>query len=150
MNDFIKRKSHYRLFISKWGIAIILEAGYRNLHKDEDGKAYIKLHENLYFSIAFLPYPDSVTLTNEEIEAFCKGLRMVSQQIIDKANHRPCLIQLQSIQFSDCNMQQEALIVSAIKWASETFDFPMPIIKITFDDTIKPYGKYVFDFSNLM
>ena len=150
MNDLIERKSHYKLFISKWEIAIMLEAGYRELYENEDCKKYIKVYENIYFSTAFLPYPGSVVLTNEEIEAFCNGLRMVGKLIIDKVDHKPCLIQLQSIQFSDCNMQKEALVVSAIKWASEIFDFPMPMINVTFDDTVKPCGKYVFDFSNMM
>ena len=150
MNEFVKRKSHYKLFISKWEITIILEAGYRELYENEDCKKYIKVYEDLYFSTAFLPYPNSILLTDEEIESICKGLSMVGNLIMDKVHHKPCLIQLQSIQFLDCNIQQEALIVSAIKWASEIFDFPMPMIKVTFNDTVKPCGKYVFDFSNMM
>lgn len=150
MHEFKIKKSNYKLFIRKWEIAVILEAGYRKLHENEDCSEYIEVCENLYFSIAFVPNSNSVQLSDEEINDFCKGLHLVSDQIMDKVNHKPCLIQLQSILFSDCNIQQEALMASAIKWASEAFAFPMPIINVTFDDTIKPCGKYIFDFSNLV
>ena len=54
------KKSNYKLFIRKWEIAVILEAGYRELHENENCSVYIKVCENLYFSIAFVPNSNSV------------------------------------------------------------------------------------------
>lgn len=149
MNDVIGKKSWYKLFISKWEIAIILEAEYRELYENENKSVYMKIGENLYFASSCLPYPNSNTLNAEELECFCKGLKLVSAQIIDNMQSRPCLIKLNSIIFSDCNIQNDAFTASAIQWASEAFGFSMPTINIWFDNTKKPCGKYTFDFSNI-
>ena len=72
MHEFEMKKSNYQLFIHKWEIAVILEAGYRKLHENEDCSEYIRVCENLYFSIAFVPNSNSVKLSDEEINDFCK------------------------------------------------------------------------------
>lgn len=56
------------------------------------------------------------------------------------------IIALRSIQFSDCYVQREGFTASAIQWASETFDFPMPIIETHFDRLKSQNGMYIFDF----
>lgn len=149
MNDVIWKKSGYNLFISKWEIAIILEAGYRELYERENKNIYIKICENLYFASSCLPYPNSITLNTEELEYFCRGLKIVSSHIIDALQNRPCLIILNSIIFSDCNIQNDAFTASAIQWASEVFGFTMPAISVWFDNTKKPCGKYIFDFASI-
>lgn len=149
MDDVIGKKSWYKLFISNWGIAIMLEAGYRELKENENKGGYIKICEKLYFASSYLPCPDSITLNAEELECFCKGLKLVSALIIDTIQNRSCLIKLNSIIFSDCNIQNDAITASAIQWASEVFGFSMPTINVWFDNTKMPCGKYMFDFSNI-
>lgn len=149
MCEFIWKKSRYKLFISKWNIAIILEAGYKILSDIEDKDKYIKISENIYFYLSLLPYPDSQTLTMEELECFCKGLKLVNDQIFETIQGKSCLITLRSIQFSDCNIQDEGFVACAIQWASEIFGFPMPVINVSFDYLEEPYGKYIFDFSHI-
>jgi len=149
MYHIIWKKSKYNLFISKWGIAIILKAGYKILYDNEDKSRYIKICENMYFSLSLLPYPNSILLTREELEYFCKGLTLVNKQIMEAVQNQPCLIILRSILFSDCNIQYEAFTVSAIQWASEIFGFSMPTINVWFHSAEKPCGKYIFDFSNI-
>lgn len=83
------------------------------------------------------------------MECFCKGLKLVSALIIDTIQNRSCLIKLNSIIFSDCNIQNDAITASAIQWASEVFGFSMPTINVWFDNTKMPCGKYMFDFSNI-
>lgn len=147
MNDFIYKKSWYKLFISRWEIAIIVEAGHKELHERHNVTDYIKISDNLYFSFQCLSYPSSNPLNTAELECFCKGQRLVSAQIADAVQNKPYLIQLRSILFSDCNIQNDAFTASAIQWASEAFGFTMPPIKVWFDDTENPCGRYKFDFA---
>ncbi|MCI9079965.1 MAG: hypothetical protein HFH68_13785 [Lachnospiraceae bacterium] len=148
MNNFVYKKSWYKLFLGKWYIVIILEAGYKELCENESESGYIKICGNLYFSSLCLPYPDSTSLNEEELNCFCKGLELVSAQIMDAMQNKPCLIQLRSIIFSDCNIQDDAFTASAVQWASEVFKFSMPKINVWFDDTVEPCGVYKFDFAD--
>ena len=119
MNDFVYKKSWYKLFISSWEIAIILEAGYKELCGSDNVSDYIKISDYVYFSSSCLPYPNSINLNAEELDCFCKGLKLVSAQIFDVIQNKPYLIHLKSILFSDCNIQNDAFTASAIQWASE-------------------------------
>lgn len=147
MCENIWKKSRYKLFISNWGIAIVLEAGYKILNNIEDKDKYMEVADNIYFCPAFLPYPDSQVLTEEELMYFFNGLKLVSNSILESINNNSCLITLRSIQFSDCDVQNEGFTACAIQWASEIFGFPMPIINAWFDGSKPPCGKYIFDFS---
>lgn len=149
MSEIIWKKSSYNCFISKWGIAIILEAGYKILSDIEDQDNYLKLSDHIYFYLSLLPYPTSQTLTAEELKYFCKGLKLVSNRILETLQSNSCLIVLRSIEFSECSIQNEGFTACAIQWASVTFGFPMPPINVRFDSLKKPYGKYIFDFSQI-
>lgn len=123
----------------------MLEAGYKVL---PDMEAHdTEISEKIYFHSALLPWPDSQSLTAEELDCFCKGLRLVRNQIQETVRNRPCLITLRSIRFSDCNIQNDAFTACAIQWASEAFGFPMPVVNVSFDALEVPCGKYIFDFS---
>lgn len=147
MNEFIWKKSRYRLFISQWQIAIGLEAGYKILSYIDDKDSYIKISENVFFCSSLLPYPDSQPLIAEEMECFCKGLKLANDRIVKSLQNNLCLITLLSIQFSDCDIQNDGFTACAIQWTSETFGFSMPVINVKFDCLEPPYRKYIFDFS---
>ncbi|MCI8316230.1 MAG: hypothetical protein HFH74_14575 [Lachnospiraceae bacterium] len=49
MSAFIWKETRYNLFIHKWGIAIILKAGYKILAEMENRQDVIKIAEDLYF-----------------------------------------------------------------------------------------------------
>lgn len=147
MHEFIWKKSSYKCFISKWGIAVVLEAGYKILSDIEAKDKYIKISENIYFYSSLIPYPISNVLTTEELKYFCKGLKLVNKQILEILQGNSCLVVLRSMEFSDCYIQNDGFTACAIQWASETFGFPMPIINVRFDSLKTPYGKYIFDFS---
>ena len=95
-----------------------------------------------------MSYPKSIQLSSEELEYFCYGIRLVSKEI-EKYQTAPYLIiALRSIQFSDCNIQEEAFAASAMEWTSEIFGFPMPEIRAYFEqNSNSPYGRYVYDFT---
>lgn len=86
-------------------------------------------------------------MVEEEVLCYCEGLRIVSADILNVVQNRPCVITLRSIHFLDCDIQNEAFTASAIQWASESFGFVMPEVKVTFDDTKSPFEKYIYDFS---
>lgn len=140
MNEFTWKKSRYNLFISKWGIAILLEADYKILDNIEVKDKYTKISENIYFYPALLPYPNSQSLTMEELDYFCKGLKLVSNQIHETLQNHLCLITLRIIHFSDCDIQNDGFTACAIQWASETFGFPMPMIHVSFDSLEAPWS----------
>ena len=149
MCEYIWKESRYKLFIKKWGIVIVVEAGYRILSDAENRDHYIMVAENLYFSLNLLPYPASQQLIAEEQICFCQGLQLVSSQILEILQNRPCLVTLRSACFLDCNIQNEAFTACAMQWASEAFAFPMPEIHVRFDSAQPPCGRYVFDFSSV-
>lgn len=149
MCEFIWKKSRYKLFISRWEIAIVLDAGYKVLSNVDDINKYIKISENVFFYSSLLTYPDSQTLTAKELKCFCKGFYLVNNQIKDSLQNNRCLITLRSIQFSDCNIQNDGFTACAIQWASESFGFPMPVMNVKFDCLEPPNGKYIFDFSSI-
>ena len=92
MCEYTWSRSRYKLFISRWGIAIILEAGYRILPASENRKDFIKVVENLYASFDLMPYPCSQQLIAEEQILFCNGLKLVSGQILEALQDRCCLL----------------------------------------------------------
>lgn len=147
MCEYIWKKSEYRLFKDRWGIAISLEAGYQILSNMENKNKYLKVTEKIYFYPLLLTYPDSQSLTAEEQIYFCNGLNLVSDYMLELLPDGLYLITLRSIQFSDCYVQNEGFTACAIQWASEIFKFPMPVIKVHFDSSKRPCGKYIFDFS---
>ena len=154
MENYIWRRSNYKLMTGKWKIGILLEAGYRIVPIIEKWikgeKQVIKVTEQIYFSSMLLPYPVSQTMLEEEMEYFCDGLRRVGD-MISVLVERDCfiIIGLRQICFSVCDIQNEAFTACAIQWASEIFQFPMPDIRVYFDDSKLRNGQYVFDFSNV-
>lgn len=134
----------------KWKIAIILEAGYQILKLVENEESCVKLTDQIYFQSMLFPYPYSQPLTAEELECFCYGLKLISSQIEKLLQKDSYLkIVLRTIQFSDCDIQNEAFTASAIQWSSETFKFPMPHINICFNESKGWNGIYLFDFSSI-
>lgn len=149
MCGLIWKESRYKLFIKRWGIVIIIEAGYQKLPATENWDNYIRITDHLYFFSDLLPYPDSQQLVAEEQICFCNGLKYVGDQILEALQNDSCLITLRSARFSDCCVQEEAFTACAMQWASEAFGFPMPKINVWFDSDQPPCGKYVFDFSSI-
>lgn len=148
IEKYIWTTCNYKLMRGKWKIGIILEAGYQILKSVEGEGSCIKLTDQIYFRNMLVPYPHSQSLTNEELECFCCGLKLISKQIEKSLQKDCCLtIALRVIQFSDCDIQKEAFTASAIQWSSETFQFPMPHIRADFDDSKGRNGLYLFDFS---
>lgn len=134
----------------KWKIGILLEAGYQILESLENKEGCVKLTDRICFQNMLYPYPRSQSLTHEELEYFCCGLKLMGEQIEKSLQKDSCLkIALRSIQFTDCDIQKEAFTASAIQWSSETFHFPMPHISVEFDDSKGRNGMYLFDFSRL-
>ena len=132
----------------KWKIGILLEAGYQVLKAVEDKESCVKLTDQIYFQDMLFPYPYSQSLTNEELDCFCSGLKLISNQIEKLLQKDSYLkIALRNIQFEDCNIQNEAFTASAIQWSSETFKFPMPHISVNFNKSKGLNGIYLFDFS---
>ncbi len=153
MSDSIWSKSRYKLFISRWGIVVNLEAGYKILshtaleNEMKNKENCIKITDGLYVCFDLAPYPDSQQLTAEEQKFVCDGLRLVGSQILASLQNRCCLITMRSFQFSDCDIQDETFTASAIQWAGEAFGFPVPEIPVRFEWEQPPCGKYIFDFS---
>ena len=150
MRNYTWTKSKYKLLQSQWGIAIWVEAGWQIVSDIGDKSKYTELADNIYFQCMLLPYSDSQNLTADELQSFCDGLKLVDKYLYKLQQKDSCLIiALRSILFSDCYVQAEGLTASAIQWASETFQFPMPPIKIQFDRLKSRYGMYIFDFSSV-
>lgn len=151
--QYLWHKSNYKMMKGKWKIGILLEAGYRTASDVTDLGQCIKLAERIYFQSMDLPYPQSQPLSDREQECFCEGLKMISKYIyptISIPENTSLLIALRCIQFSVCDIQEEAFTAAAIQWASEVFQFPMPNIEVYFDPERTEdgwYGKYVYDFS---
>ena len=147
IEEYIWKKCNYKLMLGKWRIAIMLEAGYQILQSAEPKDGCTKLTDRICFQNMLLPYPSSQPLTVEELDYFCRGLKRVSDRIENAFPEASCLmIALRAIQFSDCDIQSEAFTASAIQWASETFQFPLPDIRVHFDDSKGRNGMYGFDF----
>ena len=146
MKDFQWKKSNYKQMQGRWKIGILLEAGYRECDTLENQSELIKISDRIYFQNALLPYPKSEQLSQSELEYWRQGIRLVSAQIEKRAPY--LIVALRNIQFSVCDIQEEAFTASAMQWASEMFGFPMPEVKVIFDKNINPpYGKYVYDFN---
>lgn len=144
MDDYIWKNHCYKVMKWKWGIAILLEAGYVPLSSHVSGNNLICLENRVYFNSMLKPWPESQPLTPEELHCFCNGLKIVARQILKSTPYVPdILITLRSVQFSDCDIQDEAFTAAAIGWASEVFQFEAPKYQVSFDDS---KNKYVFDF----
>lgn len=150
MEEYIWRKSWYKLFKGRWGISIQLEAGYQMVFDIEDKSKYIELAERIYFHSLLFSSPNNPRLTADEYMYFCNGLKLVSRYLYELLpDDLNLIIALRSIQFSDCYVQIEGFTACAIQWASETFRFSMPAIEAYFDKSKSQYGMYVFDFSSV-
>ncbi len=79
MSAFIWKETRYNLFIHKWGIAIILKAGYKILAEMENRQDVIKIAEDLYFYPSLQSWPKSQQLIEEEILCFCEGLKLCAR-----------------------------------------------------------------------
>lgn len=124
IEKFIWTKSNYKLMLGKWKIGIILEAGYQLLKSVENKESCVKLTDQIYFQNMLFPYPYSQPLTNEELECFCRGLKLISNQIENLLQKDSSLkIALRVIQFEDCNIQNEAFTASAIQWQVKHLNF---------------------------
>ncbi len=144
------RKVNINFFQSQWGIVIWLEAGWKIVSDTGDKGKYMEVADHIYFQPMLLSYPDSQNLTADELQYFCDGLKLISEYICKLLQEDSCLIiALRCIQFSDCHIQIEGFKASAIQWASETFDFPMPTIETHFDRLRFRNGMYIFDFSSI-
>lgn len=145
MSEYIWTKSNYKTRKGKWGIAILLEAGYQLVSLIENESQYLKLADRIYFYSMLLPYPQSQPMTEKELEYFCDGLRMVNKYISASVpKDSSLIIALREICFSDCYIQNEGFTACAIQWASETFQFPMPNITTYFDEAS---WRHIYDFS---
>ena len=158
MAEYIWQKSNYKLRKGKWGIAILLEAGYREVSDVTDLGQCRRLTEHIYFQSTTIPYLQpqcSQAMQDSEMERFCNGLKMAAKYIysaINIAEDAFLLINLRYIDFSICDIQEEAFAAAAIQWASEMFHFPLPDIEVYFDPMRTEdgwNGKYVYDFSNV-
>lgn len=151
MEDYIWKSYNYKVLKGKWGISILLEAGYVSLNRNVSKNKIICLENGVYFNSILQPYPESQSLLPQELHCFCNGLKVVAKQILKSTPHLPnVLIALRSIQFSDCNIQDEAFTAAAMEWASEVFQFETPNYQVFFDDSKGTYGRYVFDFPCLV
>lgn len=152
MEDYIWKSYRYKIFIKKWEIIIIFEAGYRMLNENVSTDEIICLGNGVYFNSVLRPYPESQQLLPQDSELcyFCNGLKIVAEQILKSTpNLSNILITLRSVQFLDCNIQDEAFTVAAIEWASEVFQFETPKYQVSFDDSKGANGMYLFDFTGL-
>lgn len=148
VEDCIWESHHYKMMKGKWKIAIILEAGYGLFDSTISHHQIVCLEHGLYFRSMLLPYPQSCPLLPQELDCFCNGLKIVSKQILQSAPHLPnILITLRLVQFSDCDIQDEAFTAAAIEWASTAFGFEAPRYQVSFDASKGTNGLYVFDFS---
>lgn len=150
MDDCIWKRYNYKLMNGKLKIAIIMEAGYGSLNSNNLNSEIINLGSKLYFHSELRPYPESQTLLPKELHCFCNGLKIVTKQIVKSYSYFPnMLITLRSIQFSDCDIQEEAFTAAAIEWASEAFQFKVPNYQVSFDSTQGRSGMYLFDFTGV-
>lgn len=134
MEKYTWKRINYKLMSGKWKIGIILEAGYKAVNQLKNMDNYIKITPQIYFKNLLLPYPYSQSMKQKEIDAFCKGLLLSSKYINQLFfSNLIIIIVLNNIQFSDCDIQDEAVTAAAIQWASEIFCFAMPYIGTCFD-----------------
>ena len=148
MQDFQWKKSNYKQMNGKWKIGVLLEAGYRECEVIEMNAKGIKLTDRIYFQNMLSPYPKSEQLLPQELKCWCKGIELVSEEIERCLTMPYIMITLRNIQYSDCNIQNEAFTAAAIQWASEIFEFSMPEIRVYFDENINfPYGQYIYEFN---
>lgn len=129
MSEYIWKRSNY-----KGGrMGVILEAGYQMV-SDRPVDKSIKITDTIYFKSMLLPYPKSECLNDEEIKYFCAGLRLISKSLSETIQEEFYLvIGLRSISFSECYIQMEDFTGSAILWASETFNIPIPDVEVYSD-----------------
>ncbi len=129
MSEYIWKKSNY-----KGGrMGVLLEAGYQ-MASDRPTDESIKITEKIYFKPMLLPYPKSEWLKDEEIKYFCAGLQLMSQSLSEEVQEGFYLvIGMRSIFFSECDIQIEDFTGSAILWASETFNIPIPDVDVYSD-----------------
>lgn len=143
------KRIHYNLFISRWGIPIILKAGYRVCDNIECEENLIEITERIYFYKEQLPYPISCTLIEQEINWICRGLRIVREQLEQQVPMKHYIIMaIKYIHYSPCDIQDEAFAAAMMQWCSEMFGFPVPEYKVYFDKDRGRYdnGEYVFEF----
>lgn len=126
MSEYIWKRSNY-----KGGrMGVILEAGYQ-MTSDRPVDESIKITDIIYFKSMLLSYPKSECLKDEEIKYFCAGLRLISKSLSEVIQEGFYLvIGLRSIFFSECDIQMEDFTGSAILWASETFNIPIPDVDV--------------------
>lgn len=141
MKDYRIIPYNYKLMTGKWKIGIILKCGYTFCQNNELTADLIKISNNIYFK------DTSDNLLPKETKLFYEGLTRVKENIGSyiKADNN-LIINLFSIYFSDCNIQDEAFTLSAMEWAGKAFGFSIPKIKISFDNLKGYNGMYIFDF----
>ncbi len=129
MSEYIWKTSNY-----KGGrMGVILEAGYQIVSDRPQDKS-IKITEKIYFKPMLLQYPKSECLNNEDIKYFCAGLQLMRKSLSEAVQEGFYLvIGLRSISFSECYIQIEDFTGSAILWASETFNIPIPNVDVYSD-----------------
>lgn len=145
-------KFYYKEMSGKLKIGIVLESGYKEYGLTADMQNCIHITDRIYFENALLTYPASQQMTQEEIDCFVEGIRLVSDRIEKVLSKDKVLISLYSIHFSDCDIQKESFTAAAIQWASEIFDFPMVKVPVKWvtakeSDSNAVLGHYKYDFS---
>lgn len=150
MDSYNWKCSNYKQMEGRWKIGVITEAGYKISDIPENQSELEKITDRIYFRNFLLPYPESEQLSGYELELWRRGIELVSEQIeVSQPAKGYIIIALKRSLFSVCDMQEEAFTASAIKWAADMFGFSMPFVNVTFDGSIPPYGRYVYDFSKL-
>lgn len=130
MSEYIWHKSNYKMMKGKWKIAILLEAGYREVSDVADLRQYRRLVDRIYFQSSMIPYPKpqySQTMLDSELEHFCDGLKMTAKYIcsvINVAEDVILLINLRYIAFRSVMCRRRHLQLRRFSGPARRFIFP--------------------------
>lgn len=130
---------------SSWCINVKIIAEYTSFDKSNARLNAIKVVDGIWLKFADKPIVKNEVFCEDDLPYLAKGLEIVQKPIIKNSIYKETLIIINSLQFSLCDFQEEGLIAAIIEWASKTFDFTMPQIKVEFH---KETNRYLFDFNS--
>ena len=124
-----------------WEICIIINAEIKQFRDQTQCK---KICDGIWFSVTDTPRTKGQTIIDEDTKNLIEGIKIIREKIVESSEYKDkTWIEIDSLQFSDCYFQEDALPIAMMYWAAQAFGFEMPSVDVTFDKT---ENKYLFKF----
>lgn len=133
----------YRYFVKKgsWEISIAINAEIKEF--DQASPKGEEVYEGLWVSFAKKSKCSGQCLSNRERSYLVDAVKFDGKIIVENSIYmKQTWIEIDSVQFSDCYYQEDALFIAMRFWISSAFGVKEPPVRVDFDEQNNRYLFY--------